>query len=172
MQRRTFALLTAAAGLLPACGQVGGNAAAARPGQRDLATEVKAVFQAKCSECHGPRVPKPKGNFGYVLDLKRLASDPKKVVPSKPEESVLWQLVRDEMMPAEGARAGPLTKEQKETIRAWIEAGAPSTPIESSAPSPGNTAAERPPAPAAKRPSSRRRAMIGRSDEVVIVSSP
>jgi mono/diheme cytochrome c family protein len=125
--------------------------AAARPGQRDLATEVKAVFQAKCSECHGPRVPKPKGNFGYVLDLKRLASDPKKVVPSKPEESVLWQLVRDEMMPAEGARAGPLTKEQKETIRAWIEAGAPSTPIESSAPSPGNTAAERPPAPAAKR---------------------
>jgi uncharacterized membrane protein len=60
-------------------------------------------------------------------------------------------LVRDDMMPAESAKAGPLTTEQKETIRAWIEAGAPSTPIESSAPSPGNTAAERPPAPAAKR---------------------
>jgi uncharacterized membrane protein/mono/diheme cytochrome c family protein len=125
--------------------------AAARPGQRDLATEVKAVFQAKCSECHGPHVPKPKGHFGYVLDLKRLAADPKKVVPSRPEESVLWQLVRDEMMPAEGAKAGPLTRAQKETIRAWIEAGAPSTPVESSDPSPANTAADRPPAPAAKR---------------------
>src|SRR4051794_33956711 len=82
--------------------------AEAQSGQRDLATEVKAVFQAKCSECHGPQVPKPKGNFGYVLDLKRLAADPKKVVRSRPEESVLWQLVRDEMMPAEGAKAGPL----------------------------------------------------------------
>jgi uncharacterized membrane protein/mono/diheme cytochrome c family protein len=126
--------------------------AAAQPGQRDLATEVKAVFQAKCSECHGHQVPKPKGNFGYVLDLKTLAADPKKVVPSRPEESVLWQLVRDEMMPAEGARAGPLTKEQKETIRAWIEAGAPSTPTESGDPSPANPAADSPSAPAAKRP--------------------
>jgi mono/diheme cytochrome c family protein len=49
--------------------------AAAQPGPRDLATEVKAVFQAKCSECHGPQVPKPKGNFGYVLDLKKLAAE-------------------------------------------------------------------------------------------------
>src|SRR3954470_24285469 len=89
--------------------------AAAQPGRRDLATEVKAVFQAKCSECHGPQVRKPKGSFGYVLDLKKLAADPKKVVPSKPEESVLWQLVRDEMMPAEGAKAAPLTTEQEET---------------------------------------------------------
>jgi hypothetical protein len=96
-------------------------------------------------------VPKPKGNFGYVLDLRRLAADPKNVVPSKPEESVLWQLVRDGMMPAEGARAGPLTKDQKETIRAWIEAGAPSTPIESSDPSPASAAADSPSAPAAKR---------------------
>jgi mono/diheme cytochrome c family protein len=123
--------------------------AAAQPGQRDLTTEVKAVFQAKCSECHGPQVPKPKGNFGYVLDLKKLAADPKKVVPSKPEESVLWQLVRDEMMPAEGAKAGPLTREQKETIRAWIEAGAPSTPIEPSAPPPAKKAAESTSVPAA-----------------------
>jgi uncharacterized membrane protein/mono/diheme cytochrome c family protein len=125
--------------------------ATAQPGPRDLATEVKAVFQTKCSECHGPQVQKPKGKFGYVLDLKKLAADPEKVVPSKPDESVLWQLVRDEMMPAEGAKSGPLTKEQKEIIRAWIEAGAPSTPIGSSDPSSANTAADGPPAPAAKR---------------------
>jgi len=125
--------------------------AAAQPGQRDLATEVKTVFQAKCSECHGPQVQKPRGNFGYVLELKKLAADQKKVVPYKPAESVLWQLVRDEMMPAEGAKAGPLTKAQKETIRDWIEAGAPSAPIVSSDPSPVNTATDSPSVPAAKK---------------------
>jgi uncharacterized membrane protein/mono/diheme cytochrome c family protein len=125
--------------------------AAAQPGRRDLATEVKAVFQAKCSECHGPQVQKPKGKFGYVLDLKKLAADPEKVVPSKPDESALWQLVRDKMMPAEGAKAGPLTKEQKEIIRAWIEAGAPFTPIEPSAHSPADQTADRPHTPAAKK---------------------
>jgi mono/diheme cytochrome c family protein len=125
--------------------------AAAQPGRRDLAIEVKSVFQAKCSECHGPQVQKPKGKFGYVLDLKKLAADPEKVVPSKPDESALWQLVRDEMMPAEGAKAGPLTKDQKETIRAWIEAGAPFTPIEPSAQSPANQTADSPSTPAAKK---------------------
>jgi mono/diheme cytochrome c family protein len=125
--------------------------AAAPPGQRDLATEVKAIFQAKCAECHGPQVRKPKGKFGYVLDLKRLAADPKKVVPYKAEKSKLWQLVRAEEMPPEEAKAGPLTNEQKEIIHAWIEAGAPSTPSEQGSPSSANQAAERESAPAAGR---------------------
>jgi mono/diheme cytochrome c family protein len=102
---------------------------AARPvfaaSERDLAVEVKAVFQAKCVQCHGPQLPKPKGKFGYVLDLKRLAADPDKVVPGKPEESQLWQLVEDDEMPGEGAKAGPLSKQQKQTIHDWIAAGAP-----------------------------------------------
>ncbi|MGH7171402.1 MAG: c-type cytochrome domain-containing protein [Gemmataceae bacterium] len=125
--------------------------AAAAPDQRDLATEVKAVFQAKCAECHGPQVRKPKGEFGYVLDLKKLAADPEKVVPFKPEDSELWQLVHDEEMPPEEAKAGPLTKEQKEIIRVWIEAGAPSTPIDPSATSPTNEVAESVPAPTAEK---------------------
>jgi uncharacterized membrane protein len=61
-----------------------------------------------------------------VLDLKKLAADPKKIVPGMPEKSALWKLVRDGEMPAEGAKAGPLTKKEKSVIRAWIEAGAPS----------------------------------------------
>lgn len=122
--------------------------AVAAPGQRDLATEVKAVFQAKCSQCHGPQVQKPKGDFGYVLDLKKLAADREKIVPSQPEASLLWQLVRDGEMPAPGAKAGPLTKEQKEIIHDWIAAGAPSTPID---PTPTVEPAPGPTAPTAKR---------------------
>jgi uncharacterized membrane protein/mono/diheme cytochrome c family protein len=121
--------------------------AAAPPGQGDLAAEVKAVFQAKCAECHGPRVRKPKGKFGYVLDLKKLANDPKKVVPSQPEGSKLWQLVRDDKMPPEEARAGPLTQGQKQIIHDWIAAGAPSVPTEQGAPSPADKAAEPTPPP-------------------------
>ena len=100
--------------------------AAAEPGRRDLTLEVKRVFQAKCAECHGSQVGAPKGEFGYVLDLKKLAADPEKVVPYKPEKSELWRLVHDEEMPPEEAKAGPLTKEQKQIIHDWIAAGAPS----------------------------------------------
>lgn len=127
--------------------------AAPEPVQRDLAAEVKAVFQTKCGQCHGPQVRKPKGKFGYVLDLKKLAADPDKVVPGKPEDSQLWQLVQDEEMPPEEAKAGPLTEEQKQIIHDWIAGGAPSVSSEPpAAPPPTTPSAENvPPPSAAKR---------------------
>jgi uncharacterized membrane protein len=86
---------------------------------------VLSVFSAKCAGCHGPNLAKPKGRFGYVLDLARVAGNPELVIPSSPQESELWEHVhRDEMPPAD-APSGPLSPEQKEVIRAWIAAGAP-----------------------------------------------
>ncbi len=126
--------------------------AAAAPEQRNLAAEVKAVFQAKCAECHGPQVRKPKGKFGYILDLEKLAADPDKVVPGKPEDSQLWQLVQDEEMPPEEAKAGPLTKEQKQIIHDWIAAGAPSKSSEPpAAPTPTTPSTESAPTPSAEK---------------------
>jgi uncharacterized membrane protein len=81
-----------------------------------------------CAECHGAGLRRTKGRFGYVLDLGRVAANPKLVVRFKPEESRLWVLVRDNEMPPEGARSGSLTAEQKELIRSWIASGAPSVP--------------------------------------------
>jgi hypothetical protein len=98
--------------------------AAEGSGRRDLASAVKEIFTAKCVQCHGAHLRKPKGKFGYVLDLARVSANPKMVVPSRPEESKLWQSVRDDEMPPEDAKAGPLAGEQKEVIRAWIESGA------------------------------------------------
>src|SRR5690242_13521214 len=46
-----------------------------RPGvarSQDLGGDVLRVFAAKCAGCHGPNLPKPKGRFGYVLDLRRV----------------------------------------------------------------------------------------------------
>ena len=94
----------------------------------NLASAVRDIFSAKCTECHGSDLPRPKGRFGYVLDLERLASNSHLVVPFKPADSKLWELVRDEEMPPAYAKAGSLTKEQKEVIRMWIESGSPAVP--------------------------------------------
>ncbi len=91
----------------------------------DLPHAVRNVFQAKCAGCHGADLPRPRGRFGYVLDLERLAADPEKVIPSRPAESELWSLVEHNEMPPPDAPHGPLTAAEKETIRAWIAAGAP-----------------------------------------------
>src|SRR5262245_43076916 len=80
----------------------------------DTAAEVRAVFSAKCTACHGPALAKPKGRFGYVLDLARVAGNREMVVPGAPDESELWGLVRRGEMPPDDSPAGPLSPDQKE----------------------------------------------------------
>ena len=113
-------------------------AASASAGQRDLASDTLAIFSAKCAACHGPNLTKPKGRFGYVLDLARVAANREMVVPSFPDESELWELVSHGEMPPEDSPTGPLSREQKDVIRAWIAAGAPANSKEtiSAAPAP------------------------------------
>src|SRR3954451_15287870 len=90
----------------------------------DLPAETLAVFQAKCAACHGPQAAKPK-KFGYVTDLMRLAANPKYVIPHDPDKSGLWQAIDEGDMPPDDAKTGPLSDVQKQTVRNWIEAGAP-----------------------------------------------
>jgi uncharacterized membrane protein len=116
-----------------------GPAKVAAAGERDLAADVLAVFSAKCASCHGPNLVRPKGRFGYVLDLARVAGNREMVVPSFPEESELWELLRRGEMPPEESPTGPLTEVEKETIHAWIAAGAPAESIESAAADPTET---------------------------------
>jgi mono/diheme cytochrome c family protein len=105
-------------------GSLGPALRAAPEGQGDRAVEVRSLFQTQCAGCHGSELARPSGRFGYVLDLKRLAANPEMVVPGKPEESELFNLIRNNEMPPRK----PLTSEQKETVRAWILAGAPPLP--------------------------------------------
>ncbi len=109
-------------------------AAPAQEPPADLPAHVRAVFAAKCSQCHGPDLPKPKGKFGYVTDLQRLAGNPELVVPSKPEESHLWELVEEGKMPPRSAKAGPLSAAEKALIHDWIATGAPASAAIPSAP--------------------------------------
>jgi uncharacterized membrane protein/mono/diheme cytochrome c family protein len=98
------------------------------PGKEEklrLAGEVFRIFEAKCADCHGSHLPKPKGKFGYVLDLKRVAENPKYIVLGDPKESELFQMVKNDEMPGEDADVPALTPEEKKTVEAWVLAGAP-----------------------------------------------
>src|SRR5216684_2416336 len=106
----------------------GPAAVSAAETERDLASEVRSIFSAKCAGCHGPNLARPKGRFGYVLDLGRVAGNPEIVVPSFPDKSELWELVRGGEMPPEESPRGPLSDMEKDIIRAWIAAGAPANP--------------------------------------------
>ena len=102
-----------------------GLAKAAPPPAQDSGSEVLRVFATKCAHCHGSDLARPKGRFGYVLDLQRLAADPEKVIPLRPTESELWMLVEAGEMPPADSPRGPLSPAEKEVIREWIAAGAP-----------------------------------------------
>jgi uncharacterized membrane protein len=93
-----------------------------------MAGRVRDIFEAKCNDCHGAELPRPKGKFGYVLDLKRMADNPEYVERGQPEKSELYQMVFSDEMPGEDANVPPLTVEEKEIVRRWIELGAPDAP--------------------------------------------
>ena len=105
---------------------------------KELPSKVRSIFLAKCSECHGRGLSRPRAAL-YLHELGPLAANREWVVPHEPEKSYLWTLIRDDDMPAKGAKAGPLNAQEKEIVRAWIAAGAP-VPNSSPAP-PSSTSA-------------------------------
>jgi uncharacterized membrane protein len=106
-------------------GQAAQIAPASREEQLEIAKGVHSIFSAKCLDCHGPDLPRPKGKFGYVLDLQRMAANPDYVVPGDPDGSELYLLVRDDEMPGDDADVPPLTPEEKDIVKRWVEIGAP-----------------------------------------------
>ncbi len=106
-----------------------------------LAGKVREIFEAKCLDCHGPELPRPKGKFGYVLDLRRVAANPEYIERGHPEKSELYKMVRDDDMPGEDANVPPLTKDEKEAVRRWIEVGAPE-PLAAERPAPATNGTE------------------------------
>jgi uncharacterized membrane protein/mono/diheme cytochrome c family protein len=131
--RRAFLLLLPLAS--PLCAQV---QPATKDEQVRIAQRVRDIFEAKCVDCHGPELPRPKGKFGYVLDLQRMADNPDYVLRGDAEKSELYIMVRDDEMPGEDAPVPALTPEEKDIVKRWIEIGAPGelpTPTVEPAPS-------------------------------------
>jgi len=92
----------------------------------DLAGHVHVIFERKCNECHGAHLEKPDGKFGHVLDLKRMADNAEYIHRGKPHKSEIFRLVNEgEMPPDDHPKTPPLTGEEKDMVRRWIQAGAP-----------------------------------------------
>jgi mono/diheme cytochrome c family protein len=100
------------------------RASAAQPPDR-LTAEVREAFAAKCARCHSEQLAKPRGDFGYVTDLRRLSGDHDLVVPFDAGQSKLWAMIESGKMPPKASKDGPLSNSQKALVRWWIELGAP-----------------------------------------------
>ena len=88
-------------------------------------TAVFELFESKCNDCHGAHLARPKGKFGYVMDLKRVAENDEYVVPRDATKSELFRLVNEDEMPGKEAKCGAATTAEKVALRAWIQLGAP-----------------------------------------------
>jgi len=94
-----------------------------------FASVIWPALEAKCIKCHGEE--KHKGD--YRMDTREFAltageSELKPIVPGKPDESFLVELIElseddDEVMPPSGKEQ--LTPEEKKAVRQWILDGAP-----------------------------------------------
>jgi hypothetical protein len=95
--------------------------------QIEFNRDIRPIFAARCYDCHGPEAQ----DSGLRLDRKSralLGGDAGVViVPGKSDESLLLRYISgadpDIIMPPEG-EGDPLTKEQIELFRAWIDQGA------------------------------------------------
>jgi serine/threonine-protein kinase len=110
---------------------------------QDPAATAKQILTIHCLECHGGK----KVSLGVRILDRELLVKQKHLVPGKPNESHLLQLITDKsgdgMPPPDRAR---LTSAEVNALRAWIAAGAPSFPA-------GDTdAAAAPPADNVKAP--------------------
>ncbi len=91
--------------------------------QENLAQEVLAIFQQSCLICHGPH-----GSFTeqLIIQSSQELIDTGKVIPGNPDDSVFYQrLIETAVEKRMPLGQPPLTPAAIETIRQWIQAGAP-----------------------------------------------
>jgi mono/diheme cytochrome c family protein len=92
----------------------------------DLAVRARAILRKHCGECHGEKPTR--GRFS-VLDHRQVTADRtpvRYVAPGEPNDSRLIETIEDGAMPPGGRSR--LTKEEVDTLRAWVVAKAPSYP--------------------------------------------
>ena len=94
-----------------------------------IAARAENVFQRRCYQCHS--YDTAKGGI-KILHHRLLVHVRKVVVPGKPASSELFHLITsndpDLVMPPPAPDRDPLTAEEIEVIRQWIESGAPAFP--------------------------------------------
>jgi mono/diheme cytochrome c family protein len=83
---------------------------------------IQPFFQAKCVRCHGDKVRKAALDLRTAAGILKGGESGVAVVPGKPDKSLLYEKVREGLMPP--GKKERLSAAEVETIRRWIEAGA------------------------------------------------
>lgn len=99
--------------------------------------QVQAILTAHCLRCHGNESRQAGLDLRTVSLMLRGGDSGPAIEPGSAEKSLLWQKLADKSMPPE--KELPLTASQLAVVKAWIEAGAHTSAIES-APNPEATA--------------------------------
>jgi hypothetical protein len=103
------------------------RATAAEPPAKpvDFNRDIRPLLAAKCYACHGPDEGRRKGKFR--LDVKEEAHK-KAIKPGDAAGSILVKRITsddlDKVMPPPSAKTDPLTPQQIELLRRWIDQGA------------------------------------------------
>ena len=87
--------------------------------------DVSSIFAARCYGCHAASVKMGSLNLQTWDGFQEGGTRGKIVVPGKSAESRLYLLITGKEMPAMPMDGSKLSSEQIETIRAWIDGGAP-----------------------------------------------
>ena len=88
---------------------------------------IAPIFALKCQQCHGEQVQKSELDLRTTASLLKGGASGEVIAPHKPDESLLYEYIRDHLMPPKEIDDPEkrLTDAEIETIRNWIEIGAP-----------------------------------------------
>jgi hypothetical protein len=104
------------------CSVTAGRSASGAPPLVEFEAQVLPILNRKCAECHG----RNKRNSGFSVltgaELIRGGESGPAIVPGKPDDSLMLQLVHDGQMPPEGH--APLTEDETGLIQRWVAEGA------------------------------------------------
>ena len=94
--------------------------------KRDISEElfdhkVAGILANHCLECHDSATRKGKLDLSYQQTALAGGREGKPIIPGKSADSLLWQTVANDEMPEDRP---PLSKEDKEALRQWIDSGA------------------------------------------------
>jgi hypothetical protein len=96
----------------------------------DFTREVRPILSRYCFKCHGPDDKTLKGELRLDIQehvLRPAESGERAIVPGKPDESELVKRIftdeNEDLMPPPSAKI-PMTPQQKDILRRWVEGGA------------------------------------------------
>lgn len=94
------------------------------PRQVDFNRDVLPIFKKKCFTCHSKTQPKGGLDMTSRAALLKGGHSGAALLPGKPDESLMIELIEFNEMPPRKAQDRRITMPELHTLRAWIAAGA------------------------------------------------